>query len=323
MKLQNVFTSAAMLVIFVLATLSLVIRLVQFVVETVQTILVAILFVAKIACKAVKVIQRLLSSFEWALSAIQGVFEFVHSSLEDWMVSTIPSEPTDDRPTPTDDRPTPTLLLVSANPFPSERTAFEKSAIAFLKPIAPTKPILILIGANPFPLERTAFEYPAQPVIASSLELVIPESEAINSQSIAPKSQTATSSLELSVAPTETLMLTPAATFSSERTVFEYHAISAIACSLELAIVEPVEVITKPLGKVITIGKSTELTPLSFPGVYVQRTPKKKPIKGELSKLTIPQLRELIAEAVKNNNSLVVPKSKAKKAVLVDWLMAN
>lgn len=305
MKTQNIFMSAAMLAFFLLATLSLVIRLVQFAVETVQTVLVAILFVAKIACKMVKATQHLLSSFEWLLSAIQGIFDAIHSSLEGWMVSTVPSDPTDDRPTP---------LLASANPFPSERTAFEEKAIASLEPIA---------------------------------------------QHVQPAT---TNSLELAIAPT-TLMLTVAKSFPSERTAFEYYAISLIANHLkrqthqialvwraihaestllsycvgagktaiasvshELTEEAIVEVTAQLLGRVITIGNETGLIPLSFPGMYIQRTPKQEKLsKSELESLTASELRDRIAKAVKNNNSLVAPKSykKAKKAVLVNWLMAN
>ena len=252
MKTQNIFMSAAMLAIFVLATLNLVIGLVQSAIEVIQSILAAILFVAKIACKAVKFIQQVLYKFDWVLSAINGIVDFVHSSLEDWMVSTVQPKPTNQS----------TLLLASAKPFPSERTAFEEYTVKATNSlelvVAPTKP-LMLIGTKPFPLERTAFER---------------------------------------------------------------HVQSAIANSLELAVTEPVEVTAEPLGKAITIGKETKLIALSFPGAYVQRTPKKQ-TKSELSKLTIPQLRDRIAKIVENNNSLVVPKSKVKKAVLVDWLLAN
>lgn len=253
MKTQNIFTSAAMLAIFVLATLNLVIGLVQSAVEAIQSTLAAILFVAKIACKAVKFIQQVLYKFDWVLSAINGIVDFVHSSLEDWMVSTVQPDPTNQL-----------TLLISTSSFPSERTALEEytvKATNFLElVVASTKPLLILTGAKPFPLERTAFEY---------------------------------------------------------------HAQSAIASSLELAVAEPVEVTAEPLGKAITIGKGTELIPLSFPGVYVQRAPKKKQTKSELSKLTIPQLRDQIKKVAKNNNSLVVPGTKARKPALVDWLLAN
>lgn len=254
MKTQNIFIPVAMLAIFVLAALNTVIGLVQSVVEVIQAIVAAILFVAKIACKAVKSIQQVLHRLDWVLSAIDGIVDFVHSSLENWMVSTVQPEPVNKS----------TLLLASAKPFPSERTAFEEYTV-----------------------------------------------------------KATTNSLELVVAPTKPLMLTGAKPFPLERTAFERHAQSVIANSLELAVTEPVEVTAEPLGKAITIGKETELIALSFPGVYVQRTPKKKKSKSELSKLTIPQLRDRIAKIVENNNSLVVPRSKVKKAVLVDWLLAN
>ena len=128
-------------------------------------------------------------------------------------------------------------------------------------------------------------------------------------------------------------MLTAAKSFPSERTAFEECAVKAITHSLELTVAESiasleaiVEVTAQPLGRVITIGSETGLIPLSFPGVYVQRTPKQEKLsKSELNSLTVPELRDRIAKAVKNNNSLVAPKSykKAKKVVLVDWLMAN
>lgn len=268
MKLQNVFVSAAMLAIFVLATLNTAIRLVQFVIEVVQTILATILFVARIVCKAVKAIQHLLNGFEWLLSAIDAAVDTIHSSLEEWMVSTVQPEPPTNQSYP---------LLLNAKSFPSGRTAFQKYAVK---------------------------------AIARSLEPI--------AQQIKP--QSAIVSLDPAVAPRKTLMLPGAATIPSEKIAFEHHAISAIASSLETI----VEINAKPLGEVITIGNETELIALSFPGVYVQRTPtKKKPTKSELSKLTIPQLRDRIAQAVKNNNSLVVPKKSVKKAVLVDWLMAH
>jgi hypothetical protein len=260
MKVQNIFMSAAMLAIFVLATLNLIIGLFQRVIEIMQAVLVTTLVIAKIACKAVKVFQQLLEVFDWVLSEIVNTVDSIHSSLEDWMVSTVPI-PTIAPPNKS------TLILTSAASFLSEITAFEERAIVSLESIIFQCKPLMLVGAAPIPLERTAFEY---------------------------------------------------------------HAISAIARSLELAIVEPdeaiksleaiVEVTTKPLGKVITIGKKTELIPLSVPGVYVQRTPNKKRSKGELSKLTVPKLRELIAES---NSSVAKPKKSAKKSVLVDWLMVN
>jgi hypothetical protein len=277
MKLQNILMSAAMLAMFVLATMNLVIGLVQRIVEVTQTILATTLFIAKIACKVVKNIRQVLNRFDWLLSMIEATVDTLHSSLEDWMISTVPIPTNDDRPTPS----------LNAKSFPSERTAFEKVAIA-------------------------------------SLELI----SHINQQS-------ATNSLELlPVAPTKTLMLPSALTIPPEKNAFEYHAISAITSSLELAVAEPestiksleaiveaiVQVTTEPLGKVITIGKTTELIPLSLLGVYVQRTPKKKRSKSELSKLTVPKLRELIAES---NSSVAKPKKSAKKSVLVDWLLAN
>jgi hypothetical protein len=274
MKLQNILMSAAMLAVFVLATLNLVIGLIQSAIEVVQAILATILFVAKVACKAVKAIRQALSDFNWLLSAIYGIVDTLHTSLENWMISTVPKPTNNDRPTP----------ILNAKSFPSERTAFEKVAIAFLELIAqPTKP------------------------------------------------QSATNSLELPIGFTKQLTLVGAAPIPSERTAFEYHAISAITHSLELAVADKtiksleviVEVTAEPLGKVITIGKQTEVLALSFPGVYVQRTPpKKKKSKRELSNLTIPQLRKKIADVV-NNSAVVPPKKSANKPVLVEWLLAN
>jgi hypothetical protein len=271
MKLQNIFMSVAMLAVFVLATLNLIIRLIQSAIEVVQVILATILFVAKVACKAVKAIQQALSGFNWLLSAIDGIVDTLQTSLENWMISTIPKPTNNDRPT----------SILNAKSFPSERTAFEKAAIASLESSAQRKP------------------------------------------------QPATNSLELPVALT-TLMLVGAAPIPLERTAFEYQVTSAIARSLELAVAEPDEAIksleaivpvtTEPLGKVITIGKQTEILALSFPGVYVQRTPKKKKSKRELNQLTILKLRELIAES---SSSVAKPKKSAKKPALVDWLMVN
>lgn len=151
------------------------------------------------------------------------------------------------------------------------------------------------------------------------------------------KPQTAIASLDpIAPKPTLTLLALPAAKpFPLERTAFECHAISAIASSLELATpktdaIDSLEEIAeeataKPLGKAITIGKETEPIPLSFPGVYVQRNPKPKKSKSELSKLTVAKLRDRIAEVLKNNPSVVPPKksAKVKKTDLVGWLLAN
>jgi hypothetical protein len=274
MKLQNIFMSAAMLAIFVLATLNLVIGLVQCCLKVVQSILAATLFVAKIACKFVKSVRQVLNSLDCLLSVIDEAVNTIYSSLEDWMVSTVPIPIVPPNKS--------TALLTSAATFSSERTAFEERAIVSIESIFQRKP------------------------------------------------QSATNSLELPVALTKPLMLVGAAPIPLERTAFEYHAISAIARSLELVIAESestvksreaiVPIIPKLLGEVITIGKATELIPLSVPGVYVQRTPKKKRSKNELSKLTIPKLRELIAES---SSSVAKPKKSAKKSVLVDWLMVN
>lgn len=340
MKTQNIFMSAAMLTVFLLATLSLVIRLAQLVTEVIR---LTVRTIAKIDW--LKGSLTLLSEFDWIFSRVNKVVNSVRSSLEDWMTSATVE-------------PTTILSLLGENNFLNKAMKIQRfltsaamlTVFVFLVALSlivqlfhsanqafllgckavkeiqkwlltvigngiidtahssledsmlsmvvkPTSQNQLLPNANSFPSERTAFE-----------EYVIASLDPI-AQHVQP---VIANSLESAVAST-TLILSAATTFPSERTAFECHATSAITSSLELAVAEPDEAISieaivepvtaKPLGKAVT----------------------KKTSKRELSKLTALQLQNLITEAVKKDNSLVTPKSykKAKKAVLVDWLMAN